>query len=77
MLDIGFFELLFVLLVSLVVLGPKRLPEAVKAFTRTWFWVKSQINKTKQEINRTFGLNETYQDSRNDEILKDLKDSNK
>ena len=77
MLDIGFFELLFVLLVSLVVLGPKRLPEAVIAFTRTWFWVKSQINKTKQEINRTFGLNETYQDSRNDEILKDIKDSNK
>ena len=77
MLDIGFFELLFVLLVSLVVLGPKRLPEAVKAFTRAWFWVKSQITKTKQEINRTFGLNETYQDSRNDEILKDIKDSNK
>ena len=38
---------------------------------------KSQITKTKQEINRTFGLNETYQDSRNDEILKDIKDSNK
>ena len=34
-------------------------------------------NKTKQEINKTFGLNEVYQDSRNEEILKDLKDSNK
>jgi len=77
MFDIGFFELLFVMLVSLVVLGPSRLPEAVKAFTRAWFWVKSQLTKTKQEVNRTFGLNETYQDSRNDEILKDLKDSNK
>lgn len=77
MFDIGFFELLFVMLVSLVVLGPSRLPEAVKAFTKAWFWVKSQLTKTKQEVNRTFGLNETYQDSRNDEILKDLKDSNK
>ena len=77
MFDIGFFELLFVMLVSLVVLGPSRLPEAIKAFTRAWFWVKSQLTKTKQEVNRTFGLNETYQDSRNDEILKDLKDSNK
>tara|TARA_B110000014_G_scaffold21542_1_gene13788 strand:- start:761 stop:994 length:234 start_codon:yes stop_codon:yes gene_type:complete len=75
MFDIGFFELLFVLLVSLVVLGPKRLPDAVKSFSKTWFWVKSQITKTKQEINKTFGLNETYQDSRNNEILKDLKDS--
>ena len=77
MFDIGFFELLFVMLVSLVVLGPSRLPEAVKAFTKAWFWVKSQLTKTKQEVNRTFGLNETYQDSRNDEILKDLKASNK
>jgi len=77
MFDIGFFELLLVLLVGLVVLGPKKLPEAVKSVSRFLLWLKRQTNKAKQEINKTFGLNEVYQDSRNEEILKDLKDSNK
>ena len=77
MFDIGFFELLLILLVGLVVLCPKKLPEAVKSVSRFLLWLKRQTNKAKQEINKTFGLNEVYQDSRNEEILKDLKDSNK
>ena len=77
MFDIGFFELLLVLLVGLVVLGPKRLPEAIKSISRSLLWLKKQANRSKQEIGKAFSLNEIYQDSRNEEILKDLKDSNK
>ena len=77
MLDIGFFELLFVLLVGLVVLGPNRLPEAIKSISRSLLWIKKQVNRSKQEIGKAFGLNEIYQDSRNEEILKDLEDSDK
>lgn len=77
MFDIGFFELLLVLLVGLVVLGPNRLPDAIKSISRSLLWLKKQANRSKQEIGKAFGLNEIYQDSRNEEILKDLKDSNK
>tara|TARA_B100001029_G_C14596708_1_gene201850 strand:+ start:180 stop:413 length:234 start_codon:yes stop_codon:yes gene_type:complete len=77
MFDIGFFELLLVLLVGLVVMGPKRLPEAIKSISRSLLWIKKQTNRSKQEIGKAFGLNEIYQDSRNEEILKDLEDSNK
>ena len=77
MFDIGFFELLFVLLVGLVVLGPNRLPEAIKSISRSLLWIKRQANRSKQEMGKAFGLNEIYQDSRNEEILKDLEDSNK
>ena len=77
MFDIGFFELLLVLLVGLVVLGPKRLPEAIKSISRSLLWLKKQVNRSKQEMAKAFGLNEIYQDSRNEEILKDLEDSNK
>tara|TARA_B100000029_G_C17169254_1_gene812649 strand:- start:435 stop:668 length:234 start_codon:yes stop_codon:yes gene_type:complete len=77
MFDIGFFELLLVLLVGLVVLGPKRLPEAIKSIARSLLWIKRQANRSKQEMGKAFGLNEIYQDSRNEEILKDLEDSNK
>ena len=77
MFDIGFFELLLVLLVGLVVLGPKRLPEAIKSISRYLLWIKKQANRSKQEMGKAFGLNEIYQDSRNEEILKDLEDSDK
>ena len=77
MFDIGFFELFLVLLVGLVVLGPKRLPEAIKSISRSLLWIKKQVNRSKQEMGKAFGLNEIYQDSRNEEILKDLEDSNK
>ena len=77
MFDIGFFELLLVLLVGLVVLGPNRLPEAIKSISRSLLWMKKQANRSKQEMGKAFGLNEIYQDSRNEEILKDLEDSNK
>ena len=77
MFDIGFFELLLVLLVGLVVLGPKKLPEAIKSISRSLLWIKKQTNRSKQEIGKAFGLNDIYQDSRNEEILKDLEDSNK
>ncbi len=77
MFDIGFFELLLVLLVGLVVLGPKRLQEAIKSISRSLLWLKKQANRSKQEMGKAFGLNEIYQDSRNEEILEDLKDSNK
>ena len=77
MFDIGFFELLLVLLVGLVVLGPKRLPEAIKSISRSLLWIKKQVNRSKQEMGKAFGLNEIYQDSRNEEILKDLEDSDK
>tara|TARA_X000001036_G_scaffold277722_1_gene257999 strand:+ start:613 stop:846 length:234 start_codon:yes stop_codon:yes gene_type:complete len=77
MFDIGFFELLLVLLVGLVVLGPNRLPEAIKSISRSLLWIKKQANRSKQEMGKAFGLNEIYQDSRNEEILKDLEDSNK
>ena len=75
MFDIGFFELVLVLLVGLVVLGPKRLPEAIKSISRSLLWIKKQVNRSKQEMGKAFGLNEIYQDSRNEEILKDLEDS--
>ena len=77
MFDIGFFELLLVLLVGLVVLGSKRLPEAIKSISKSLLWIKKQANRSKQEMGKAFGLNEIYQDSRNEEILKDLEDSNK
>ena len=70
MFDIGIFELFLVLLIGLVVLGPERLPEAVKSVTRSMKWIKKTITSTKEEVSKNISLDEIYQDLRNEEILK-------
>ena len=72
MFDIGLFELLLVAVISLIVLGPARLPEAVRSVAKTIYWFKRQASNAKKEINKAFDLQEAYQDSRNEEILEDI-----
>ena len=70
MFDIGILELFLVLVIGLVVLGPERLPEVVKSVTRSMKWIKKTITSTKEEVSKKIGLDEVYQDLRNEEILK-------
>ncbi|MDG2456554.1 MAG: Sec-independent protein translocase protein TatB [SAR86 cluster bacterium] len=70
MFDIGILELFLVLVIGLVVLGPERLPEVVKSVTRSMKWIKKTITSTKEEVLKNIGLDEVYQDLRNEEILK-------
>ena len=70
MFDIGILELFLVLVIGLVVLGPERLPEIVKSVTRSMKWIKKTITSTKEEVSKNIGLDEVYQDLRNEEILK-------
>ena len=73
MFDIGILELFLVLVIGLVVLGPDRLPEVVKSVTRSMKWIKKTITSTKEEVSKNIGLDEVYQDLRNEEILKKSK----
>ena len=70
MFDLGILELFLVLVLGLVVLGPGRLPEVVKSVTRSMKWIKKTITSTKEEVSKNIGLDEVYQDLRNEEILK-------
>jgi sec-independent protein translocase protein TatB len=70
MFDIGLLELFLVLVIGLVVLGPERLPEVIKSVTRSIKWIKKTVTSTKEEISKNIGLDEIYQDLRNEEILK-------
>ena len=73
MLDIGLLELFLVALVSLIILGPNRLPEIVKSSAKTLKWFKKIVENTKREISVNIGLDQVYQDIHNEEILKDAK----
>ena len=74
MFDIGLLELLIVTIVALIVLGPDKIPGAIRSGAKTLFWFRRQASEAKKEINKAFDLNEAYQDSRNEEILDNLED---
>ena len=72
MFDIGFLELLVIALITLVVMGPERLPEAIRAIS-LWFGRLKQIwSKTRQEIENEVGLDDIRHQLHNEEVLRDL-----
>ena len=74
MFDIGLLELFLIAVVSILVLGPEKLPIAIRSIAKTFFWFKRQTSDAKEEMNKAFDLNEVYQDSRNEEILDGIKE---
>tara|TARA_B100000965_G_scaffold88345_1_gene71667 strand:- start:555 stop:788 length:234 start_codon:yes stop_codon:yes gene_type:complete len=72
MFDIGLLELFLIAVVSILVLGPEKLPVAVRSIAKTFYWFKKQTSDAKEEMNKAFDLNEVYQDSRNEEILDEI-----
>ncbi|MGH8353453.1 MAG: Sec-independent protein translocase protein TatB [Pseudomonas sp.] len=69
MFDIGFSELLLVGLVALLVLGPERLPGAVRT---AGLWVgrlKRSFLAIKQEVEREIGADEIRRQLHNEQIL--------
>ena len=74
MFDIGLLELFLIAVVSILVLSPEKLPVAVRSIAKTFYWFKRQTSDAKEEMNKAFNLNEVYQDSRNEEILDEIRE---
>lgn len=66
MFDIGFAELLIIGVVALLVIGPERLPDAVRTSTAWLSRLRRGFNDIKQEV---------QQELHNDAVLRDLKDT--
>ncbi|OUS03666.1 twin arginine-targeting protein translocase TatB [Gammaproteobacteria bacterium 54_18_T64] len=74
MFDIGFTEIMLIAVVSLVVIGPKRLPETVRFLG---YWVgklKRSVQGARQEMEREFGLDEIRRELYNEELLSRMED---
>lgn len=66
MFDIGFAELIIIGVVALLVIGPERLPEAVRTGSAWLNRLRRGFNDIKQEV---------QQELHNDAVLKDLRES--
>lgn len=69
MFDIGFFELVLISVVALLVLGPEKLPGAIRTITLWIGRLRRSFNTIKQDIEREVGADEIRRQLRNEEIM--------
>ena len=75
MFDIGFSEILIVATLTLVIMGPKRLPETVKTITLWLGRIRNFINSAKVEIENEVGIDEIKKQLHNEKIMNEIEKS--
>ena len=69
MFDIGFWELVLISVVALVVLGPERLPHATRSVSRFVSQAKTMANSVKDEISHELKVQELQENLRKAEKM--------
>ncbi|MCB1692059.1 MAG: twin-arginine translocase subunit TatB [Pseudomonadales bacterium] len=75
MFDIGFPELLLVCIVSLLVIGPEKLPETVRTVALWVGRIRRGLANIKQEIENEIGADEIRQQLHNESVMKQLRET--
>lgn len=75
MFDIGFLELLLVAIVGLLVLGPERLPQAIRTGSLWLAKLRRNFNAIKAEIDREINSDEIKRELHNQSILGSLEET--
>lgn len=73
MFDIGFPELMIVSVVALLVLGPERLPEALRTLGLWFGRMRRSFSAVKVEIEREIGMDEVRRQLHNEAILDEMR----
>lgn len=72
MFDIGFFELLLIAFVGLVVIGPERLPATIRTCALWLGRIKRTISETRQEVEKQLGADEIRRELHNEQVMRNL-----
>lgn len=75
MFDIGFMELLLIAVITLVVMGPQRLPQAVRTITLWLGRARQAFAAVRKELENEVGMDDIKRQLHNEQILRDLKSS--
>ncbi len=68
----GFFELLLIAVVSLLVVGPERMPEAVRSVMMTVGRLKRLFSDARDEVEKHIGADEIRQQLHNESVLDNI-----
>lgn len=72
MFDIGFSEIMVVAIISLIIMGPERLPETVRTITLWLGRLRQFISSARSELEDEVGVDEIRRQLRNEKIMRDL-----
>jgi sec-independent protein translocase protein TatB len=73
MFDIGFTELLLVAIVALLVLGPERLPQALRTLGLWIGRMRRSFNAVRDEIEREIGMDDIRRQLHNEAVMEELR----
>ena len=72
MFDIGFLELAIIFVLGIVIIGPERMPEAVRGVMRVWGRIKHTLSETRSEFEKQIGADDIRRELHNERVLKAL-----
>ncbi|WGO99323.1 Sec-independent protein translocase protein TatB [Saccharophagus degradans] len=72
MFDIGFLELAVIAVIGLIVIGPERLPEAVRSGATWMAKIRKMMRDTRAEIEVQIGADEIRRELHNEQVMKSL-----
>jgi sec-independent protein translocase protein TatB len=72
MFDIEFSELLIIAVLTLIVMGPERLPETVRTITLWFGRLRQFLSAARTEIEDEVGVEEIRRQLHNEQIMRDL-----
>ena len=75
MFDIGFPELLMISVVTLLVIGPEKLPETIRTVSLWIGRIQRSFSNLRREIENEIGADEIRTQLHNESIMQDLEDA--
>ena len=75
MFGIGFFELLVIAVLGLLVFGPEKLPEAIRTFAFALARARRSWQSTRRELEQELGMDEIRREIHNVQIMETIEQS--
>ena len=72
MFQVGFLEIAIILMLGLIVIGPKRLPDLIKTILKFYKKVQKQISSLKNDLEEDIGTEEIKKDVFNEMRMEEL-----
>ncbi|MBX2810106.1 MAG: Sec-independent protein translocase protein TatB [Cellvibrionaceae bacterium] len=69
----GFFEILVIAIIALIVVGPARMPDAVRTVALTIGRLKRSVNSARSEIEKHIGADDIRRQLHNEAVMASLK----
>ena len=76
MFDIGFAELIVTCLVTLLVLGPKKLPTAIKFFIFCVYKLRNFMQNVSDKVTKEFDADNIKLDLYNEQVMRNMQKNN-